>query len=98
MPVVYGPHPDDVKAVAPPNSYILAEVIYRKIFHLIYRFFSLKKTVNELKVKVYFAYAQAALRVRHFRRFAKRQQRAYRLLPSELILHRMSLSYSPPHA
>ncbi|CAG5111975.1 Oidioi.mRNA.OKI2018_I69.chr2.g6240.t1.cds [Oikopleura dioica] len=25
VPVVYGPHPDDVKAVAPPNSYILAE-------------------------------------------------------------------------
>lgn len=25
VPVVYGPHPDDVKRVAPPNSYIHAE-------------------------------------------------------------------------
>ena len=25
VPIVYGPHEDDVKAVAPPNSYIHAE-------------------------------------------------------------------------
>ena len=41
VPVVYGPHPDDVKSVAPPNSYIhaVSKVSMRNIENTVMRHF-----------------------------------------------------------
>ena len=51
VPIVFGPHPDDVKKVAPPNSYIHAET-FSKGYHEVQKIGSKHDILVEILTKI----------------------------------------------